>query len=384
MAISIANKQAVCEKYRSYLEIIYAFGNKVILMKQLYQYAELMGVARSFSKFYSSIMELVNAEVLRKESFYAFEKKTQLQMLVMRKYGIRFLEGKPDSYSVASVKKALGNERIMVSIFKNQYILNKVVPRLQKESKAIKPETIIELLDRDQSSFLYNKNQGLSFLLRLRNEATFQKYLDETSVEQDIEKMQGIKQRIEEGLKKGSKTSDGKGRGRLRLSEVSSIDRVENVYERNRDLSKEEKIDNYTLDTMLAFNAYIAQIRLEKGHIKITALIFDIHNRSNIYKIATHIACMYHMFTRYFRDKIELIVGIVSIDEFASSHLKMQSESAAIDFVSKEKKGTRQSSLLKSWMIDEAMQYQIKVHFVDYDITNQFLDGIKHANLIRR
>lgn len=384
MAISNANKQAVCEKYRTYLEIIYTFGNKVILMKQLYQYAELLGIARCFSKFYSSIMELVNAEILRKESFNAYGKKTQLQMLVMRKYGIRFLEGKPDSYSVASVKKALGNERIMVSIFKNQYILNKVIPRLQKESKAIKPETIMELLERDHSSVLYNKNQGLSFLLKMRNEATLQKYLDETSLEQDIEKMQGIKQRVEEGLKKGSKTSNGKGRGRLHLSEESSIDRVENTSERNRELSKEEKIYNYTLETMLAFNAYIAQIRVDKGHIKITALIFDIHNRSNVYKIATHIACMYHMFTRYFKDKIDLKVGIVSIDDFASSHLKMQSESTAIDFISKEKKGTRQSSLMKSWKIDEAMQDQIKVHYVDYGITNQFLDGIKHMNLIRR
>lgn len=383
MAISIANKQAVCEKYRIYLEIIYAFGNKVILMKQLYQYAELMGVARSFSRFYSSLMELVNAEILRKESFNAYGKKTQLQMLVMRKYGIRFLEGKPDSYSVASVKKALGNERIMVSIFKNQYILNKVVPRLQKEDKAIKPETIIELLERDQSSVLYNKNQGLSFVLRMRNEVTFQKYLDETSVQQDIEKMQGIKQRIEEGLKRGSKTSDGKGQGRLRLSEASTIDRLENVYGRKRDLSKEDKIDNYTLDTMLAFNAYIAQIRLDKGHIKITALIFDIHNRSNIYKIATHIACMYHMFTRYFKDKIELKVGIVSIDEFASSHLKMQSESTAIDFISKERKGTRMSYLLESWEVKPMMQEHIEIHFVNYDITNQFFDGIKHANLLK-
>jgi len=30
------------------------------------------------------------------------------------------------------------------------------------------------------------------------------------------------------------------------------------------------------------------------------------------------------------------------------------------------------------------MQEQIEVYYIDYNITNEFLDGIKHANLIRR
>ncbi|WP_025676890.1 hypothetical protein [Paenibacillus massiliensis] len=384
MTVSTANKQVVCEKYRVYLEIIYHYGNKVILMKQLYKYAQIMGISRSFSKFYSSIMELVNAEILRKESFSAFGKKTQLQMLVIRKYGIRFLENKSDSYSVASVKKALGNERILLSIFKNQYILNKIIPRIQKKDKELTLGEIIVLLEQDNSTVLYNKNQGLSSLLKMRNVATLQKHMDMSSIDQDIEKLQKIKRRMEDGLKKGSKASEGKGRGRLRVPEMSLLDGVENSSKKNRDLSKEERIENYTFDTMLAFNAYVAQIRIIEDIVKITVLIFDIHNRSNIYKIITHVACMYHMFERYFRGKIELKVGIVSVDDIASDNLKIQSESAAINFVSKERRGTRLSHLLKSWHVDDVMQEHIEVHFVDYDITNRFLDGIKHANLLRR
>ncbi|MCG7380052.1 hypothetical protein MH215_23950 [Paenibacillus sp. ACRSA] len=384
MTISNANKQTVCDKYRLYLEIIYRFGNKVILMKQLYQYAQMMGIARSFSAFYGSITDLVNADILRKESFNAFGKKTQLQMLVMRKYGIRFLEEKPDSYSVASVKKAIGNERILISIFKNQYILNKVIPRIQKEGMRVTLGSIIDLLERDHSTILYNKNQGLPFLMKMHNEATLQKYLDMLSVEQDIENMQDIKRRMGEGLKKGSKASDGKGRGRLYLPEVSSMNRIDNIAKRSQDLSKEDKIDNYTIDTMLAFNAYVAQIRIDKGQVKITVLIFDIFNRSNVYKVATHIACMYHMFTRFFECQIELKVGVVSIDEFASNHLKSQAESVTIDFVSKERRDSRLSHIFEKWHVNRLMKERIEVHFVDYDITNQFLDGIKHANLVRR
>lgn len=384
MTISNANKQTVCDKHRLYLEIIYRFGNKVILMKQLYQYAQMMGIARSFSAFYGSITDLVDADILRKESFNAFGKKTQLQMLVMRKYGIRFLEEKPDSYSVASVKRALGNERILVSIFKNQYILNKIIPRIQKEGTRVTLGAINGLLERDHSTILHNKNQGLSFLKKIKNEATLQEYLDMLSVEQDIEKMQEIKQRMGEGLRKGSEASNGKGGGKHRSPELTSMDRVEKVAMRSQDLNKEERVHNYTLDTMLSFNAYIAQIKVSEGQLKITALIFDIFNRSNIYKIATHIACMHHMFTRYFQDEIELKVGIVSIDEFASNHLKSQAESVTTDFVSKERGDTRLSHILSKWHVNQMIQKQIDVRFIHYDITDQFLDGIKHANLIRR
>ncbi|MBT2282214.1 hypothetical protein J7E78_01435 [Paenibacillus polymyxa] len=384
MTISNANKQAVCEKYRIYLEIIYSFGNKVMLMKQLYHYAQMMGIAKSYSAFYISIIELVDADIFRKESFNAFGKKTQLHMLVMRKYGIRFLEEKPDSYSVASVKKALGNERILVSIFKNHYILNKIIPRIQKEGTRVTFGAIIDLLERDHSTILYNKNQGLSFLGKMKNEATLQKYLDMLSIEQDNDKMQDIQRRMGEGLRKGSEASDGKGGGKHRSPEMTSVDRVKKVAMRSQDLNKEERVHHYTLDTMLSFNAYIAQIKISEGQVKITALIFDIFNRSNIYKVATHIACMYHMFTRYFNDQIELKIGVVSIDEFASNHLKTQAESATIDFVSKERRDSRLTHILEKWHIDRFNQEKIEVQFVDYDITNQFLDGIKHANLVRR
>lgn len=385
MTVSNANKQAVCKKYRVYLEVIYMFGNKVMLMKQLYRYAELLGIAKSFSTFYSSITELVNADILRKESFNAFGKKTQLQMLVMRKYSIRFLEQKPDSYSVASVKKALGNERILVSIFKNQYIINKIFPRIQRRAKEVTLETINKMLKYDRSSIIHNKNQGLSFLLKMRDDGTLQGYLDIVSIDQDIEKMREIKKKMEEGLRKGSKTSEGKGRGRLHSPSISSIDDIEIVAKRNNiDLNKEEKIDNYTIDTLLAFNAHIAQIKIINNRVNVTVLIFDIYNRQNIYRTVTHIACMYNMFNRYFNCEFLLKIGIVSIDQFASKNLKAQAETTVRDFVSKEVKGTRLSSILRDWHVNELMQNHIEVQFTDYNITNEFLDGIKHANLLRR
>ncbi|WP_248928958.1 hypothetical protein [Paenibacillus hamazuiensis] len=386
MGVSNANKQFVCEKYRTYLEIIYHFGNKVMLMKQLYQYAELLGLAKNFSTFYISIMELVHAEVIQKEPFTAFGKKTQLQMLTLRKYGIRFIGGKQDSYSVASVPRSNGNERILVSIFKNCFIIKKLVPRLMKESKKVTFNAIIGMLNRDYSTILLNKNQGISFLSKLRSDDLLQQLLDVSEVDQDMKRMQEIKLKLAEGLRKGSESSEGKGKGKMHSSSLSPLDDLKNEIhaKADKDLTKAEKLDNYTVDTMLALNAHVAQIKVVNNKVSITVLIFDIHNKKNIHKMVTHVACMYHMFSRYFKQELILRVGIVSIDKFASKNLKAQAESMFIDFISKERKGTRLSAILRDWRVDDEMQKWIEVQFTDYNITNDFMDGIKHANLIRR
>lgn len=386
MSVSNANKQAVCEKYRTYLEIIYTFGNKVILMKQLYEYANLLGLAKSYSSFYCSIMELVDSEILRKEPFIAYGKATQLQMLTIRKFGIRFLEGKQDSYSVASVPKSHGNERIMVSIFKNCYILNKVIHRIIKEGKLVTLTEIMDLLNHDFSTILLNKNQGLSFITQIRTDKILQQFLDTTEVDHDAKRVQRIKQTVAEGLGKGSKSSVGKGKGKLCTgSRFSLIDLNNEIYEKvGKDYTKDEKINNYTIDTMLAFNAHIAQIKVVNNKPIIAILIFDIHNKTNIYKIATHIACIHNMFNRYFQCSFLLRVGVISIDEHASKNLEGQAKGTHIDFMTKERQGTRLLAILKEWRVDTLMQANIDVRFTDYNITNGFMDGIKHTNLVRR
>ncbi|MCM3592682.1 hypothetical protein M4D58_18835 [Brevibacillus borstelensis] len=386
MGISNATKQAVCEKYRTYVEIIYRLGNKEMLMKQLYQYAELLGIARNFSSFYNSIMELVHAEVIRKEPFVAFGKKTQLQMLSLRKYAIRFIEQKPDSNSVASLPKTNSNERILLSIFKNYYIINKVIPRVKREMGEVSFESIVKMLNRDYSTILFSKNQGIPFLSGLRNDKKLQHILNIEGIDQCLGRMWEIKQKHLDGFRRGSSMSEGKGRGNIRSSSHSPLADLEELVDARvaKDLTKEEKIDYYTIDTMLSFNAFIAQIKVKDGKINVTVLIFDIHNKQNIYRTVTHIACIYNMFSRFFNSEFLLKIGIVSIDDSASRNLKSQAEYKPVDFNSKERKASRLSTILKEWRVDDIMQKQIDVQFVDYNITNDFLDGIKHANLIRR
>lgn len=386
MSISNANKQAVCEKYQTYLEIIYLFGNKVMLSKQLYMYAKVLGLEKSYSSFYCSIKGLVDAEILRKEPFVAFGKSTQLQMLTLRKYGIRYLEGKDRSYDVASVPKATGNERILLSVFKNCYILKKIVPRIIKEGNSVTLNEIINMLNYDFSTIPLNKNQGLSFITQIRTEKTLQQFLDTIEVDHDIGRVHKIKQKVAIGLQKGSESSEGKGIGKLRSGSRLLLTDLNNEIDAKNgsNLTKEEKINNYTIDTMLAFNTYIAQIKVVNNKPIITVLIFDIHNKTNIYKIVTHIACIYNMFNRYFNCKFLLRVGVISIDENSSKNLEGQANGTYIDFMTKERKGTRLLAILKEWRVDALMQENIEVHFKDYNIINEFMDGVKHVNLIRR
>ncbi len=226
MGVANANKQLICEQYKTYLDIIYHLGNKVMLTKQLWQYAHELGLANNLAEFYSQITKLEHSEIIRKEPFSAYGKKTQLQMLTLRKYGIRFVEGKENSYCVASVPKAASNERILVSIFKNCYIQSKILPRIHNESKKVTFDKIIDMLRRDCSTILLNKNEGVSYLSQLISNNRLQPYLLIPEINHVLAKMRIVEQKRLEGLKKGSCATVGKGKGKLFSSSDVNIDLI--------------------------------------------------------------------------------------------------------------------------------------------------------------
>lgn len=116
MGNSNANKQSVCERYSGYLYIIYHFGNKVILIKQLYRYAQEFGLADSYSAFYGHIKQLINAELIRKEAFLAYGRKTQLQMLTLKNTEFGLWRGR----LIVNVLR-LFQRRIQMSVFSFLY-----------------------------------------------------------------------------------------------------------------------------------------------------------------------------------------------------------------------------------------------------------------------
>ncbi|PAF31773.1 hypothetical protein [Paenibacillus sp. 7516] len=356
-------KQRVSERYHEYLFIIYHFGNKVILMKQLFRYARILGLAQSYSVFYGQIKELAEAEIIRREPFTAYGKKTQLHMLTLKKFGIRFVEGKGSSQSVAAVPKSYTNERILVSIFKNCYILNKLIPRIQQKCPNITVETVIELIDKDHSNILESKNQGVVFLYNILDCSTLHPYLNSDEINYEINRLTDIKQKRLVGLVGGASSSECK-------DQISMSPKL-------------TKLDSYSIDSLINAHVYIAQVKIVQNKPLITLLLFDVYNKQAIYRMATQIACAFHMFGRYFND-FSLRVGIVGIDDVACRILESEAEAVVSDFFTKEIKGSRLSRILADWRVSSIEQELIQIRFTHYDITNQYLEGIKHSNLIRK
>ncbi|OMD62990.1 hypothetical protein BSK62_22035 [Paenibacillus odorifer] len=386
-------KETICQRYKAYLQIIYRLGNKVIIMKQLFAYAKVLGITETYSVFLGHIHEMVSAEIVRQEAFTAYNKVTSLHMITLRKFGIRYLEGKQNSQDVGAVPKSNTNERILISLYKNCYILKIIVPRIMKTETKVTLECIVSILESDKSTLLFNKNQGLEYMTHYLS--SFEKYLDRGSYEWDIKELQLVKSKRMEGLKKGSKASSGKGVGNHFSCNDNALKKADYKFEDNRErykiADKQRKMDFYTFDSMLTAFIYIAQMKLrydENGdcYLAITILIFDINNKKDIYSIATHIACVYKMLKRYYMDdmRLNLKVGVVSLDEEASKLVQAEADKVVRDPRSKEARGKWLENTLSAWGITPQDRDCIQVHYTHYDITDRFLEGKKYLNLIRK
>ena len=116
----------------------------------------------------------------------------------------------------------------------------------------------------------------------------------------------------------------------------------------------------------------------------ITVLLFDLDNKQDVRKMATHIACIYHMFNRYLEVPFRLRVGIIALDEEAQKNMQIEAKKAVKNIFTKEVIGERLQNALKNWEVSESLQQNIDIRFANYDITNRYLEGVKYANLRRR
>lgn len=383
-----AKKQRACEAHSTYLKIIYHFGNKVILMKQLFEYAQALGLAKSYPQFHAHVQELVDADVLHQEPFEALGKTTQLHMLKMRKYGLRFIEGKADSTGVGAVPKSNSNERILLAIFKNVYILDKIIPALQKKNTPVSYESINELLEAHRSNLLFNKNKGLDYMQTWDSDF-MSNYFDIPAVQGDVAKLELLNAKKKAGLLKGAKASEGKGvGGRMASNEpIANIEAdFELAEEKPKQNKKLKKMNEYNMDSMMNAYSYIAQMKEINGVFNITALMFDISNGQDVYKLSTQIASIYHMFFRYLKPDMPFLlkVGVIALDGESELNMKKEASKTVKDRITKEPKGALLETTFNNWSISYAEQEKIKVVFSNYDITNRYLDGIKHANLMRK
>jgi copper chaperone CopZ len=377
-------KEAVCSKYKEYLEIIDVFGNKVMLQKQLWQYIEKFGIEKHYIDFTKALAELEQYEVIKKEQFMG----TSNKVIVFKKYAIRFLTGAKQSKDVGAVPKLQTPERVLISLFKSHFILNKVIPALEK--KQIKPgiPEIFNYMENNLNSILYNKTKGLDYL------STFKSKLGSIltkEYDKSFEKMNELEMIRSEARKKGSMTKKGKGKGKLEANTKNALEAVNTALKALEGTisikvsPKEKKLNEYNIDSMLNAFIYIAQIVKKSDVVTITLLHFDIFNKQDLYHIALCISAISNMFKRWFNNTliVKLKYSVVLYDQVAQDNLQKEAKKkGSINPRTKELSSEeRLTELFKLNNIIEDERENIEVFFTNYNITDNYLDAVKYRNI---
>lgn len=405
-------KIAICDKYQDYIKIIYYFGNKIMLMKQLEEYARKLGLANAHSTFMYHLKELYEYDILKAEPLFVSNRKTQHHILILKKFALRYMVGETGaggSQKVAPVPPLRSNDRIMAGMFRNSFLLEKIIPRLQKEKGKVDVDDIFAELKNLHSSLLFNKNQGINYAEKFYQD--FSDLINPMEFKEQMETLRNDAEKRQNGLKKGSKSSEGKGKASLDRSgagegnaeQISvAIDMEQKEQEKAKEKEpkkdgkvsmfankKDEKIYNFTFESMVRANMNI--VRIDRGKnsygtdmLMITILIFDYKNSQDLYMFGTQIACVYLMFKQLLLPEVELNlkVAIVAMDAEASASMKTEADETVRNPFS-QVEGKRMELTLKNWRIAPTIQEKITITYSHYDITNRYLEGKKFANLLQ-
>lgn len=395
MGVTNRIKEEVCQRYSSYLRLIYCFGNKVMLRKQLFEYAKFFGLANDYHDFHLQIKELVYADILRQEFFVALGRSTQLHVLVLRKYAIRFIEAKQKSYEVSAVPKSNSNERILLSLFKNAFILQIIIPRFITTGRDLTFDNLFDYICSLGSNILYKKNESIYYLDNLLKKPDLSPFVKVNELKHIIWNLEERREKQLRGLWKGAKMGRGKGKGKDLIVNEEEIRQnlLRYQYHRNRgsidvmDIvsKKDKKIINYSIDNMFGVHAYIVRLFRDgtQNRIRISVCFFDLNNSQDIHKFTSNIACMYQMFVRYFNIPVFLHVGIFALDEEAKNNIVTKMEEKVKDFFTKEEKKTKMDATLENWGINAFMRTHLKISVSHLDLTNRYFDGVKYNNLLK-
>lgn len=384
MRIKNEKKEAICEKYKDYLKIIDTFGNKVMLQKQLWQYVEKFKIEKHYIDFTKALAELEQCEIIKKEQFL----NTSNKIIIFKKYAIRFLSGAKQSKDVSAVPKSLTSERVLVSVFKNHFILNKIIPALEK--KDIEPSLtgILNYVENNLSSILYNKNKGLDYFNVFNNKL---KSALSIEAQEGFMKMQEQEKVRQQARKKGSMATEGKGKGKFNTSAENVLENAETAYQQFEETEmfkvtpKQKKLTEYNIDSMLNAFIYVAQIVKKDDVITITLTHFDIFNRQELYHIALCASSVYHMFKRWFSNTLNIKIkySVVLYDQIAQDNLEIESKRKGIkNPITKEPSSKeRIKELFRLNKIGLNELDNIEVFFTNYNITDTYLDAVKYRNI---
>jgi hypothetical protein len=406
-------KIVVCEKYQDYLKIIDGFGNKVMLMKQLEEFAKVLDLAPGHSTFIHHMKALLEADIIKTDPFFINNRKTQHKIIILKKFALRYLKdevGAGGSQRVAPVPP-VSNDRILLSIFKSSLILQRFVPMIQKLNGKVELQNIFNLIEARRMSVLFEKNKGLDYAKWFRDE--FNEYLN-NEINYQIERLEAVHVKRTSGLKQGSKTSEGKGKavidrsgakeGQKAITSEQLYKELSKVQKKAEEISpKEQKIAGFSFESMIRANTHIIQVSKKTKDfantgimlphsLHVQALLFDYRDTQDLYTISKQIACLYQMLNdlmgrvhpeNMIEQDIELYlkIGVVAFSPLSRKNLENKANEKIYSRFNDDE-NTRLKISLKNWGIgyDQFEQF-IDVKFTDFDTENIYLEGKKYANL---
>lgn len=292
-------KEEACIKYKSYLNVIDKLGNKIMLEKQLISLCIKLNIARDRFIVLKAIQELERNEVIKKINFGGSNNK----IIIFKKYAIRFLGGFNSSQNVAAVPKVNSNNRYYLSYFKVQFVIEIIIPSLERLEEELTLDSLISYIERLNSNILYNKNYCFEYYNNLKN--NFKDNICENELNRALDI---LKKEYESLLKNlGKKTNETKDK---------SIKKVRKT--------KWDYLAESNIGTLIRKNIYIGQIKRTDNNIKIFVYNFDVLNSQNVDNIVLNYCICYMLFKRLFNCNIELFFRVIAINKIAKENLKLK------------------------------------------------------------
>lgn len=368
--ITMAKKQEIFKKNRFPLVVMYYIADKVILRQQLVEF---------IMAYYHCCQSDAIFMVKEMETYSLIKSKQLLQtnnnILYLTKTAVAIIEQKK-SREVATL--TLTEQKIKLSIYKIQYILNYINPHLVEKPT---PKYILADLRLKNSTLLIVKNKQIDIYKMLNDKfgdnltSSFtEDYKTSIAVEEENKnKLRAVKQCT------AAELIDTKEQRKKKID----------MYKRESDMLK----DYFNFNNFLSRNFVIESLDIVGQNLNITIGFLDILNETDTYKIYRNIGYIYNMIDRYFKladdfeykgfragdynqgnvFNINMSVNIYTEDKRRAELLKNDSLSIIRDFYSKEKKehGKAFATIIKITNKDVVVD-KIKLNFLDLNIKRYF------------
>lgn len=298
--VKTEEKIKICIKYRVYLELIFIIGNGVILQKQLYEICRKLNISISDYQTRKALTELENAQIIKKQNFLYSKNK----LIIIRKFGIRFLFNKASSNQVSSLPKNI-DKRAIYSVFKSDRII-KIIDGYGLYSWNNFLDKMYDL----NSSLIYNKQKGMFYHQMLIEKYNLNLYQQEAYL-RSMENYSKMLSNLDKGRNKESIEMN-------RYEDLYCIDSMLDV-RKNSNLS----LEKITIDTLISSNLHIQSITDLTDTKIVEILIMDINNTQNANKMIDNIILTCAVMRDIFKNgDIEFRFRILVWDDVAKNNVK--------------------------------------------------------------